>query len=133
MDLELPHSRPVSRVLLDAPAHNVDRYVGCRALWMKVIIRAVFDWVSYRDSLRLELRKEAETAYRWLFTPSKLFNSFENVCSFIDLPPDRLRMWAKSLSKEQVAKIEHLEREGRMVALLEAERRLIEEMEDADD
>jgi hypothetical protein len=97
---------------------------------MKVIIRAVFDWVSYRDSLKIELRKEADMAFKWLFKPSELFNSFENVCAMIDLPPEKLRKWARSLSKEQVAKIEHLEREGRVLPLLEAERKLIQKMDE---
>src|SRR5512140_3817167 len=80
---------PVTRKLkCDTPQRGVDRYVGYRALWMKVIIRAAFDWVSYRDSTKLEQRKEAEKAYKWLFHQSTLFNSFENVCQLVDLPPD---------------------------------------------
>lgn len=87
-----------------------DRYAGVRALWIKVIIRAVFDWVAYRDSTRLFQRKLAESAYTWLFRPSELFNSFENVCHMLDIDPSRVRGWAKTMNKDQVAKIEHLER-----------------------
>lgn len=87
-----------------------DRYAGVRALWIKVIIRAVFDWVAYRDSTRLFQRKLAESAYVWLFRPSELFNSFENVCHMLDIDPNKVRDWAKKMNKDQVAKIEHLER-----------------------
>jgi hypothetical protein len=87
-----------------------DRYAGVRALWIKVIIRAVFDWVAYRDSARLFQRKLAESAHTWLFRPSELFNSFENVCHMLDIDPEKVRRWAKTMSKDQVAKIEHLER-----------------------
>jgi hypothetical protein len=120
--------RPLRRrASYDSVQRGMDRYVGYRALWMKVVIRAAFDWVSYRDSTKLEHKKIAEYAYVWLFTPSELFNSFENICQAVDLPPDKIRAWARKLTKEHVAKIEHLERDStNPVALAEAERRLIE-------
>ena len=57
-----------------------DRYAGYRALLLKVIIRAIFDWVCYRDSTKLEKLKIAESAATWLFEPSKLFNGLDNFC-----------------------------------------------------
>lgn len=92
-----------------------ERYAGVRALWIKVIIRAVFDWVSYRDSPRLMQKKLAESAALWLFQPSELFNGFENVCYYLDVDPSLVRRWARTMSREQVAKIEHLEREQRQL------------------
>jgi hypothetical protein len=117
------------RSSVDTPQRGVDRYVGYRALWMKVIIRAAFDWVSYRDSQKLEQRKVAEFAFVWLFKPSQLFNSFENICHLVDLPPEKIRRWAKKLTKDHVAKIEHLERDPagpNQVEISEAQRNLIE-------
>lgn len=93
-----------------APADQPRSYMGAKALWVKVIIRAVFDWVSYRDSPRLEKRKIAEQAALWIFNQSELFNGFENICAQLDIEPSRIRTWAKSISKDQVAKIEHLDR-----------------------
>lgn len=123
-----------NRSAWDTPQRSVDRYVGYRALWMKVVIRAAFDWVSYRDSLKMEHRKEAERAYRWLFEKNELFNSFENVCHLVDLPPDKLRKWVMALTKEHVAKIEHLERESLSpIGLLEAEKHLIEDLIEDDE
>lgn len=89
-----------------------DRYVGYRALWMKVIIRAAFDWVSYRDSDKLDKLKDAESGHNWIYGKGCLFNSFENICHMIDLPPEKIRAWAKKLTKDQVNKIEHLERDS---------------------
>lgn len=89
-----------------------DRYTGYRALLLKVIIRAIFDWVCYRDSLKLEKKKMAESAHSWLFESSTLFNGFENFCTILDISPERVREKARRMSKEQVAKIEHLERDG---------------------
>lgn len=87
------------------------RYAGVRALWMKVIVRAVFDWVTYRDHSKLEKRKHAESAHSWLFDKSLLFNSFDNVCKYLDIDPERIRSRAKMMTKEDVAKIEHMERD----------------------
>lgn len=90
-----------------------DRYAGYRAMWLKVIIRAVFDWVQWRDSSKLVQLKYAESAQVWLFSESDLFNGFENIChNLIGVDPERIRRWARSLTKDQITKIEHLERGG---------------------
>lgn len=77
---------------------------------MRVIIRAAFDLASYKDDPRIALRKYADNAHKWLFDKSFLFNSFENVCAMLGLPPEPIRNWASSLTKEEVQKMEHLER-----------------------
>lgn len=87
------------------------RYAGVRALWMKVIIRAVFDWVTYRDNTKVDKRKYAESAHDWLFKKSLLFNSFENICKNLDIDPHRIRSQALKMTKDDVAKIEHMERD----------------------
>jgi hypothetical protein len=98
----------------DAPqiVPNMDRrYAGVRALWMKVIVRAVFDWVTYRDNTKVDKKKYAEAAYEWLFNKSLLFNSFENICKNLDIDASRIRAQARKMTKDDVAKIEHLERD----------------------
>ena len=85
---------------------SLEKYVGVRTLWVKVIIRAVFDWVSYKDSQKIQQLKLAESAHGWLFKPSEVFNSFENVCFYLDMSPSNIRNWAQSLSPDQVLKIE---------------------------
>lgn len=87
-----------------------DRYAGIRAMWIKVVIRAIFDWIGGRDHKKLEKRKEAEQAYNWIFKPSIMFNSFDNACRYVDLDPGEVRKRILSMSKEDVAKIEYLER-----------------------
>ena len=100
---------------ITAPAGPDDRYAGVRALWAKVIIRAVFDWVTYRDSLKLQQRKLADNAEAWLFQPNELFNGFENVCKFLDVCPNMIRARARTMTKENVFKIEHRERDGKSI------------------
>lgn len=98
--------------------HNIpdpgagDRYAGMRSLWLKVIIRAMFDWASYRDSTKLMQRKLAENARVWLFEPSETFNSFENICRMLDIDIRKIRLRAETMNKDDVAKIEFKERRG---------------------
>lgn len=87
-----------------------DRYAGVRALWAKVIIRAMYDYVSYKDSTKLGLRKYAENAERWLFQPSDVFNSFENICRMLGISARRVRERARTMTKDQISKIEHVDR-----------------------
>lgn len=96
-----------------APAGPGDRYAGFRKLWGRVIQRAIYDWVAYRDSLKLQQRKLAENAEVWLFKPSVLFNSFDNICQMLDIDPETIRHRARSFTKDEVLKAEHIERSGR--------------------
>lgn len=112
MMTRLVSSNPTSAFQESVPPPALaDRYVGIRVLWLKVIIRAVFDWVSYRDSNKLQQKKLADNAYSWLFLENRLFNGLENVCGLLDLSSERVRIWANSMSKDQVTKMEHLERD----------------------
>ena len=96
-----------------APASPGDRYAGYRKLWARVIQRAIFDWVAWRDSSKLEKRKAAELAETWLFKPSTLFNSFDNACQMLEIDPETVRTRARSFTKEEVLKAEHIDRVGR--------------------
>jgi|SRR6267154_2304933 len=90
-----------------------DRYAGFRKLWFRVIQRAIYDWVAWRDSSKLDKKKQAELAEVWLFKPSILFNGFDNVCHLLDVDPEAIRNRARAFTKEEVLKAEHIERSGR--------------------
>jgi thymidylate synthase ThyX len=87
-----------------------DRYMGYRALWLKVVVRAVFDYVTYKDCSKLDKKRLADTAETWLFKPNICFNGFENICRMLDIDPDRVRERALSLSQADVDRIKHYER-----------------------
>ena len=96
-------------------SHDADdeRYTGMRAMWLKVMIRAAFDWVSYRDHRDPRKLRDAKEAEAWLFHGwGQGFNSFENLCRLLQVSPQGVRRWATSLSKDQITKIEHLDRVG---------------------
>ena len=96
----------------------MERYSRLRALWVRVIIRAAFDLASRQEN-NLAKQKEAESAERWLFGESHLFNSFENVCSMLDVNPERFRTWARNLSWKEVRKMEHMERTSSSVRAID--------------
>lgn len=78
---------------------------------MKVIVRAVFDYVTYKKSNRLQQRRWAITAHNWLWgTSIGFFNNLENVCFHLGIDPNKVRMRAKTITKNDVKKIEHLDR-----------------------
>ncbi len=98
-----------------------------RLLWIKVILRAAYDWVLYRNSKNSINRKIAKDAHSWLFEAAKskkkfiingeievlrieLFNSLENICGFLDLDVDSVRKFAKTLTRDDIKKQEFLER-----------------------
>lgn len=111
---------------------TVERYSGHKALWLRVIIRAAFDLASYRNDPRLAYKKQADNAQKWLFDQNYLFNSFENVCTLLGLPPGPIRHWACSLTKEEVQKMEHLER-GSPFKMLEEARLISSGMDDVEE
>jgi hypothetical protein len=83
-----------------------DRYAGFRVLWLKVIVRAISDYVTYKDCSKLEKKRYADGASVWMFRPNVCFNGFENVCRMLDIDPNRVRSRARKLSKEEVANLE---------------------------
>lgn len=83
-----------------------------RLLWIKTIFRAAFDYALYRDHRDLKLRKFALDAERWLFEPSHLVNSLEHVCSGLEIDIEKIRRFARQVTREQVKKLEFLERTG---------------------
>ena len=108
-----PTSLEEKRKIFGQTSYLPERYAAYRLLWVKVIIRAAYDYALWRDAKELRLRKFAQDAERWLFGKSYLMNSFETICSVWYLPASKFRDWAKSLTRDQVKKIEFRERSGR--------------------
>ena len=90
-----------------------DRYAPYRLLWVKVIIRAAYDYALWKDSKDLRHRKFAEEARKWLFERSDLENSLEHLCELWGLPLEKIRRFARNLTKDDVKKLEFKERQGR--------------------
>jgi hypothetical protein len=92
--------------------HFNKRYSPYRVLWIRVFVRAAFDYAQYKQARDIKLRKQSEDAARWLFDDSSLFNGFHNICDQLDLPIELLRKIARKMTKADVKKMEYLERDG---------------------
>ncbi len=110
---EIPPAPPRSRKIAHSTTYNPERYVPYKVLWAKVIIRAAYDYALWKDSKDLRLKKFAQDAERWLFEPSDIELSFENICSSFDFPIERIRTRTRAMTKDDVKKLEFRERHGR--------------------
>ena len=88
-----------------------DRYTWVKLLWRKVIIRAVYDYVLWKDIRQIRKRHDAQDAGKWLFDESEMNNSLEEICLIADVDPEKVRRLARTATKDQVKKLEHIERE----------------------
>lgn len=113
--VEVAYTKPRTHTTA-APAsisYNAERYLPYRVLWAKVIIRATYDYALWKDSPDLRLRKYAQDAERWIFESSDLELSFENICFAFDFPAEKIRQKTRTLTKNDVKKLEFRERQGR--------------------
>ncbi len=91
---------------------------GCKALLLEIIRRAAYDWVLYRESIRLHLKKLAEEAYTWLFeervghpywiervAQRKDITSFLAICELLDLDPTMVRRHIRLLTTKHVMNV----------------------------
>lgn len=127
MTFNLDHSTILSYSPEESTRPKLSEHECYRLLWIKVILRAAYDWVLYRSSKNSINRKIAKDAHSWLFesttTKHKIestngpqiiqvdfFNSLENICGFLDLDIDIVRKFASTLTRDEIKKQEFLER-----------------------
>ncbi len=106
---------------------KLPEHEAIRLLWIKVILRAAYDWVLYRDSKNNTHKKIASDACRWLFEISKEtvtikinnkwlivdssgFNTLEKLCDVLDIDVESVRKFATKLTRGDVKKLEFLDR-----------------------
>lgn len=104
-----------------------ERFEGYKLIWYKVILRAIYDYVLYKDSKSTSLRRLADGAHRWLYEPDiknvtvkfngrviereeTPFNSFSNICHLLSLDTEGIRQTAKKLTRKDIRKIEFFQR-----------------------
>lgn len=102
-------------------------YENFRLLWIKVILRAAYDWVLYRDSKSQAAKRIADNAYAWLFEDyfektyiiedgkrkqilERPFNSLQNLCIEIDLDIETVRKFARRMNRKDIRKLEFFTR-----------------------
>lgn len=114
----LPTAAPITqraRSVSTSTTYSPELVIPYKVLWAKVIIRATYDYALWKDSPDIRLRRFADDAAKWLFEPSDpdLDLSFENICAAFDFPIEKIRKRTRTLTREDVKKLEFRERERR--------------------
>lgn len=92
--------------LATVPApHCGERFESVRVLWVAVVQRAIFDYITYKDSTtsRLDFR----TAERFLFSDE---GGLVDLCQVMGWPLQAMRRRAKEMTKNEVRKMDFRER-----------------------
>ena len=90
--------------------HYEERYRRVKALWISVFIRAARDYALWKHEQHdISNRKLAEDAKRFIFDPH---SGFEDICTVFDLDVGKMRKRAECMTRDDVRKIEMLERTG---------------------
>lgn len=106
---------------------RLEIYENFRLLWIKVILRAAYDWVLYRDSRSQAYKRVADNAYRWLFEDyfekvktfeegvlqiklERPFNSLFSLCEELDLDIETVRKFARKMTRRDIRKLEFFTR-----------------------
>jgi hypothetical protein len=79
-------------------------------LWAAVIRRAAVDWVLYREHPNPKLVKLGLDADTWVFSfENDSINSFESVCSILDIKASVIRDKITNLAEEDARKLRGME------------------------
>ena len=82
-------------------------------LWAAVLRRAAYDIAEYKKDKRLKLRKLGDSAYKWMFEDdTENFNSFLNLCYYLNQNPDQFRRKTRKLRKQDVRKYDMIDSHG---------------------
>lgn len=90
----------VELTTIPAP-HCGERFEPVRVLWVAVVQRAIFDYITYKDSTtsRLDFR----TAERFLFSDE---GGLVDLCQVMGWPLQAIRRRAKEMTKNEVRKMD---------------------------
>lgn len=79
-----------------------------RALWARVIIKAICDYVIWEGCRTLKEKRDRKNVERWLFENN---TGLGGICEQLGWPIDMVRERARTMTRDEVRKIEHRERE----------------------
>jgi hypothetical protein len=98
----------MSLFLVPRPSYNAEYYLPVKALWAKVVVKAICDFVMFQDADTLRGKREFLRVKEWLFGKD---TGFTGVCETIGWLPEMVRERALSMTKDEVRKIEHRDRD----------------------
>jgi hypothetical protein len=90
------------------PSYVAEHYWPIRALWARVLVKAICDFVVFKEAKTLKGRREFKKVEQWLFGED---TGFLSVCEAVGWSPLRIRAKATTMTKDEVRKIEHRDRD----------------------
>lgn len=90
------------------PSYNAEHYWPIQALWARVIVKAICDYANFREAKTFKGKREFKKVSAWLFGEE---TGFFAVCEAAGWQPAMVRKRALSMTKDEVRKIEHRDRD----------------------
>lgn len=89
-------------------SYIAEHYWPIKALWARVLVKAICDYAVFRESKTLKGKREFKKVSWWLFSED---TGFLVVCETVGWSPAAIRHRALNMSKDEVRKIEHRDRD----------------------
>lgn len=91
------------------PSYNAEHFWPIWALWARVIVKAVCDYANFREAKTLKGKREFVKVSSWIFGGEE--TGFLEVCEVVGWQPKMVRDRARAMTKDEVRKIEHRDRD----------------------
>lgn len=91
-----------------SPTYVAEHYWPIQALWARVLVKSICDYVVFKEATTLKGKREFKKVAWWLFGEE---TGFLSVCEAVGWPPAMVRKRALSMTKDEVRKIEHRDRD----------------------
>ncbi len=91
-----------------SPSYTAEHYWPIYALWARVLVKAICDYANFREAKTLKGKREFKRVSAWLFGEE---TGFLTVCEATGWQPAMIRKRALSMTKDEVRKIEHRDRD----------------------
>lgn len=90
------------------PSYVAEHFWPIHALWARVLVKAICDYVVFKEAKTLKGKREFKKVAWWLFAED---TGLLTVCEAVGWPAAMVRRRALSMSKDEVRKIEHRDRD----------------------
>ncbi len=95
------------------PSYTPEHFWPIYTLWARVLVKAICDYAVYREAKTLKGKREFKKVEQWIFGED---TGFLVVCEIVKIPPQMARHRASTMTKDEVRKIEHRDRDPILVS-----------------
>lgn len=96
------------RLIPEEVPYSEGHYHSIRALWARVIVRAICDYVLLKEARDLKGKRDFRAVNRWIFDEN---TGLKGICDLLGWQIEEVRSRALSMTRDEVRKIEHRDRD----------------------